>query len=130
MGLRAVVMRCPTHGNTDFIMEGRGYYRCKRCRSESVTARRRRVKAILVAEAGGRCTLCGYDRCQAALAFHHLDPSQKQLVVSANGNGLAIDILRAEAAKCVLLCANCHAEVESRVASVAGGGAPPLRSIQ
>lgn len=117
-GRHTVVMSCPAHGSAEFVIEGRGYYRCKRCRSEAVTNRRRRVKTILVAEAGGCCLLCGYDRCHAALAFHHLDPSQKRLVVSANGNGLALNALRAEEARCVLLCANCHAEVESGVVSL------------
>jgi hypothetical protein len=73
---------------------------------------------MLVAEAGGRCALCGYDRYAGALAFHHLEPAEKRLHVSADGRGVAIDALRAEARKCVLLCANCHAEVESGVASV------------
>jgi transposase/DNA-directed RNA polymerase subunit RPC12/RpoP len=106
-------MHCSVHGLTEFILEGRGYYRCAQCRSEAVTARRRRVKSVLVAEAGGRCARCGYAACQAALHFHHLDPAQKRLVVSAYGQGLGLEVLRAEAAKCVLLCANCHAEVES-----------------
>jgi transposase-like protein len=117
-GLSSVTMSCPRHGETEFSIEGRGYYRCKRCRSDAVTRRRRRVKAILVAEAGGRCTVCGYDRCVGALSFHHLDPREKLLRVSAYGNGLSLDTLRAEARKCVLLCANCHAEVENGVAAV------------
>ena len=66
----------------------------------------------MVAEAGGCCAVCGYERCLAALSFHHLDPSEKRLHVSADGRCLAIATLRAEASKCVLLCANCHAEVE------------------
>jgi len=36
-----VVMACPAHGESEFSIEGRGYYRCKRCRSEAVTNRRR-----------------------------------------------------------------------------------------
>ena len=117
-GLASVHMTCPTHGETEFLIEGRGYYRCKRCRSGAVTGRRRKVKATLVAEAGGCCALCGYDRCFAALSFHHLDPSQKRLHVSADGRCLAMETLRAEARKCVLLCANCHAEVESGTAKL------------
>ncbi len=35
--------------------------------------------------------------------------------LSARGVAYAIDTLRLEASKCVLLCANCHAEVENRV---------------
>jgi hypothetical protein len=73
---------------------------------------RRRRKAILVAEAGGRCVSCGYDRCAAALQFHHLDPKTKSFTLSMRGLTGSMDRCRAEAAKCVLLCANCHAEVE------------------
>lgn len=112
-GLVSVNMTCPAHGESEFLIEGRGYYRCKRCRSAAVTSRRRRVKATWVAEAGGCCAVCGYERCLAALSFHHLDPSHKRLHVSADGRCLAIATLSAEASKCVLLCANCHAEVES-----------------
>ena len=76
---------CRQHGMTEFWLEGRGYYRCKRCRLERVSRRRRKVKQILVAEAGGCCALCGYDRCVAALHFHHLDPSSKQFHLSMHG---------------------------------------------
>jgi transposase len=117
-GHLTVVMPCTRHGDTDFILEGRGYYRCKRCRVEAVVRRRRKVKAILVKEAGGRCCICGYDRCIGALEFHHLDPKDKRMEVSRYGVTLALDAVRAEARKCVLLCSNCHAEVENGVTSV------------
>ena len=35
------------HGETDFWLNGRGYYRCKRCRSAAVARRRRKVKESL-----------------------------------------------------------------------------------
>jgi hypothetical protein len=95
------------------VIEGRGYYRCKRCRAESVAAHRRRLKSILVQEAGGRCCLCGYDRHPRALEFHHLEPAEKRRTVSGGGVTASLEALRAEARKCVLLCANCHAEVEA-----------------
>ena len=34
-------------------------------------------------------------------------------LVSARGSGLGIATLRAEAAKCILVCSNCHALVEA-----------------
>ena len=112
--------RCPVpkHGETEFVLEGRGYYRCKRCRIDAVTQRRRKVKAILVADAGGGCAVCGYDRHLRALEFHHLDPLEKRLEINAKGVALALDTLRAEARKCVLLCSNCHAEIEAGAATV------------
>jgi hypothetical protein len=73
------------------------------------------VARILVEEAGGRCQVCGYDRCIAALQFHHIDPATKLFGLGSRGLAQALDKLRAEAAKCVLLCANCHAEVEAGV---------------
>jgi Zn finger protein HypA/HybF involved in hydrogenase expression len=115
---REIQWECLTHGLTDFILENRGAYRCKRCRSEAVSRRRRRVKEILVQEAGGRCAICGYDRCAGALEFHHLDPAQKSFGVATGGVTVAIAKLRAEAKKCVLLCATCHAEVEAGVSEV------------
>ena len=68
-----------------------------------------------MAEAGGRCRLCGYDRAVAALEFHHLDPETKRMPLSSQGVAYAIETLREEARKCVLLCGNCHAEVENGV---------------
>jgi hypothetical protein len=107
----------------------RGTYRCKLCRQEQVADRRRRVKRILVDEAGGSCALCGYDRCVAALQFHHLDPTEKCFALSSEGSTRGIDAARAEARKCVLLCGNCHAEVEAGVQLLVeaprGGFEPP-----
>jgi hypothetical protein len=83
-----------------------------------VSERRRKVKRILVEEAGGQCAICGYNRFVGALQFHHLDPLDKEFGVAQNGASIGIDRLRKEAAKCVLLCANCHVEVEAGVASL------------
>lgn len=80
-----VERRCARHGKTRFGLEGRGYYRCLLCRQERVSRWRRRVKRILVEEAGGACRLCGYNRCIAALQFHHLDRCQKEFALSAEG---------------------------------------------
>jgi transposase len=112
-GLLTVKRVCRQHGLTDFTIEGRGYYRCKRCRWEAVVRRRRKVKQILVGEAGGCCAICGYDRSVAALHFHHVDPSSKSFHLSEQGATRALAVARAEASKCVLLCSNCHAEVEN-----------------
>jgi len=117
-GLATVTMRCSRHGDTEFWLNGRGYYRCKRCRSDAVARRRRKVKTILVEEAGGACCICGYDRNMRALHFHHLEPSQKRHEINAKGVAIALEKLRVEAQKCVLLCSNCHAEVEDGIAFV------------
>lgn len=120
-----VTRQCPAHGEAEFVLrdQGRGY-RCVRCRAEQVAAWRRRVKLRLVEEAGGRCELCGYDRCPAALEFHHRQPIQKRFTLASRGLGRSLALLREEAEKCALLCSNCHAEVEAgySVCPTVGGG--------
>jgi transposase-like protein len=115
------VLTCPLHGPTRHVERDDGF-RCARCRSEHVTERRRRIKLLLIEEAGGACVLCGYDRCPGALQFHHVDPSDKAFQISAQGVTRALARAREEAGKCVLLCANCHAEVERGFADL------PVRS--
>jgi hypothetical protein len=114
-----LIRECGRHGWTAFVVSGNAKrLRCKRCRSEHVSARRRRVKAILVAEAGGCCQLCGYDRYPGALQFHHPDPTEKEFALATQGIARSLARARSEADKCVLLCANCHAEVEGGVANI------------
>jgi hypothetical protein len=117
-GLAVARLTCPTHGVTEFVIDVNGTYRCRACRVSDVVNRRRKMKRTLVAEAGGCCQLCGYDRFQGALAFHHLDPETKARTIANRGITVSIQTLRAEAHKCVLLCHNCHAEVEGGVSQV------------
>jgi hypothetical protein len=112
-GKTQVELNCPRHGPTRFFIWTEETPRCARCNSEAVANRRRRVKEILIKEAGGACRLCGYDRHPSALQFHHLDPSTKRFGLSGKGITRSISAVRREAEKCVLLCANCHAEVEA-----------------
>jgi transposase len=115
--MREVQRWCATHGVTTFVRYGPDdHLRCRLCRRQRVSDRRRRVKEILVAEAGGACNLCGYDRSIAALHFHHIDPEQKSFGLALRGVARSLERCRAEARKCVLLCANCHAEVEAGLA--------------
>jgi transposase len=114
------VHRCARHGWTLFVRTPNGPPRCRRCRANAVSRRRRVVKEALVAEFGGACQICGYDRFPGALQFHHVDPDSKRFALSDRGLARSLAKARAEAAKCVLLCANCHAEVEAGVATIAG----------
>ena len=109
-----LLRECSRHGWGPFVRVGAaGTYRCARCNTEAVSERRRRVKEILVAEAGGRCVMCGFDAYVGALQFHHRDPATKSFEVSRQGITRSLERLRSEARKCVLLCANCHAMVEA-----------------
>lgn len=104
---------CKHHGLTDYILECRGTrYRCKECRSKNVSKHRKRRKKQLIELFGGKCFICDYSRCVRALHFHHKDPATKEFSIAEAGECFSKEKLFAEAAKCVLVCANCHAEIE------------------
>jgi transposase len=114
-GMLGVKRVCPKHGRTIFVIRPDRGYRCGKCRVAAVSAWRRRVKRRLVQQAGGACKLCGYNRYAGALQFHHVDANSKEFSISRNGTTRSWAELSAEADKCALLCANCHAEVEAGV---------------
>lgn len=64
---------------------------------------------------GSGCIICGYNRCDKALEFHHKDPSIKEHIVSAFRS---IESMKAEAAKCIVLCSNCHRELHAGIISL------------
>jgi hypothetical protein len=110
----AVLRECPRHGVIAFHRYRRGdgfVYRCKRCIGEAVTRRHRRIRATLVEEAGGCCAVCGYARSSINLHFRHVDPSTKSFEMHM-GVGKSLAAFREEAKKGVLVCANCHGEIE------------------
>ena len=120
--MRNVIQKmCEVHGVTNHAEEKVGYYRCRKCKSDAVSEWRKRAKAKLVAEFGGKCQLCGYCKCQRGLQFHHIDPTQKSFGISAYGNTRRYESMREEARKCVLLCGNCHTEVEDGVTQLKVG---------
>jgi hypothetical protein len=109
------VRQCPVHGLVEFANYRNGdrtVWRCKACCANAVTRRHQKVRRILLEEAGGRCAVCGYDRCLPNLHFHHVDPGQKAFRMDM-GRGKSLAAYQAEARKCVLVCANCHGEIES-----------------
>lgn len=87
---------------------------CKECTSEQTIERMRLFKEKCVAYKGGKCFRCGYVRCIDALEFHHANPKEKDLQLSA-GKGYRFDKAKVELDKCILLCANCHREIHAEM---------------
>ena len=65
-----------------------------------------------------KCSKCGYDKCFAAIDFHHIDPSTKESNIGSlfwlKMNEKRIEELK----KCMPLCANCHREEHNGVSVV------------
>ena len=106
---------CKIHGLTNFFQRTEGWYRCGKCASDAVTQNRRRKKEKLVKLAGGKCSICGYCKYVGALDFHHIDPKNKEFALSVKGLSYSLESLIKEAKKCVLVCKNCHTEIEAGV---------------
>lgn len=91
---------------------------CKECRLEEAKERYQKNKlewyTYLKDVLHIKCEICGYDKCIAALDFHHIDPDEKDFCVSKiTGKALTKRSLKkvlTEMEKCMVLCARCHKE--------------------
>ncbi len=77
----------------------------------AVTRRRQKLRDMAREYKGGKCTICGYSKCGAALEFHHTNPKKKDFGLSVRGLTRSWTVIKKEIDKCVLVCANCHREV-------------------
>lgn len=78
---------------------------------KAVQKRRKKIRQMAIDYKGGRCQLCGYNKCSEALEFHHLDSLDKDFGISDKGYTRSWKRIKEELDKCILLCANCHREV-------------------
>lgn len=63
---------------------------------------------------GAECCVCGYNKTTWALHYHHIDPSKKVFNLSkVRSDSIPWEDIENELRKCVVLCANCHAEVHA-----------------
>ena len=76
-----------------------------------VSERRRKLKDMAIKYKGGKCEKCGYNKCNGALDFHHLNPLEKDFSISSTGTTKSFERITKELDKCILVCANCHREI-------------------
>jgi len=87
------------------------------CGSCVVTNSRRKTKQRAVEYKGGKCCLCGYNKCNSSLTFHHTNPENKKHKISTSGS-LSWKEVKRELEKCVLICSNCHGEVHEGITKI------------
>jgi DNA-binding CsgD family transcriptional regulator len=75
-----------------------------------VKTHRQRLKEKSIEYKGGCCEKCGYDRCNSALEFHHLNPNEKDFGIGSY-SVLSWEKIKLELDKCIMVCANCHREI-------------------
>ena len=90
---------------------------CYDCVSEedydNGAAVRRKVKQWALEYKGNGCSRCGYNKCTAALEFHHLDMNEKEFILSSRDIKFHWPVIQKELDKCILVCANCHRELHN-----------------
>jgi len=100
---------CEDCGRTYTPNRAKGH-RNKTCNSCLVARRRRLREEEIYKYKGNCCSICGYSRAKQALHFHHLIPKEKDFQISGNW-GMSWEKVQKELDKCILVCANCHAEI-------------------
>jgi hypothetical protein len=110
--------RCLLCGRTYLYDYRKGHTKrkCNSCRSNG-RVDRSSLKREMVEFLGGRCEVCGYDRCLRSLCFHHIDERAKRFGF-AGGHNRSRRSLWHELDKCVLLCLNCHGEVHAQLIEI------------
>lgn len=83
-------------------------------RKHQKTILRRSMKKQAIKILGGKCSICGYNKCIDALEFHHEDPNEKEFKLGS-GNTMSWKEYKDEAMKCLLVCSNCHKEIHSKL---------------
>jgi hypothetical protein len=92
---------------------------CKPCTNDQTIERQRAFKRRCVVFRGGKCEICGYDKCDGALEFHHIDPLEKDFQISKVRLKRFTESVEMELNKCIMVCSNCHKEIHWNRAPVA-----------
>ena len=95
---------------------------CKKCTTNQTIERQKALKKNAVKYKGGKCQNCGYNKCNSALEFHHVNPNEKDFSLSnVKLTSWSIKI-KQELDKCILLCSNCHREEHVKISSLGANG--------
>lgn len=106
---------------------------CRKCDMQVPRQSTPILKRLCVEYKGGKCERCGYNKCMAALDFHHLDPTTKLFNIAGKTGCLRgqtlTESLILELDKCILVCANCHREIHHQRGGVESNDEPLIAAI-
>lgn len=112
-----ITKHCKHHGDTIFkkTKRTRGeHYECIACNTKRRTNFRLTRKQYLVDLFGGKCQCCGCEKTIQVYDFHHLNPKLKKFGInSALKNSIDLNEILEELKNCIMVCANCHREIEA-----------------
>ena len=82
---------------------------------KAVAKRRKKLKQLAIEYKGGKCMACGYKKYVGALELHHKNKADKKFGIGDKGYTRSWKKVKSELDKCLLLCANCHREIEAGI---------------
>ena len=91
---------------------------CKECLKKKILATQKNLKILCVKYKGGKCCNCGYKKYLGALEFHHINPKEKDFVISQSRKKDLTPTIKKELDKCLLVCSNCHREIHAGLIDV------------
>jgi len=84
----------------------------KKVKQYSINNRLKNIDIMKQLKING-CSICGYNKCHRALDFHHVNRNDKKFNVTVTSlNSIGLEKILIEMNKCILLCSNCHDEIE------------------
>lgn len=118
--------KCNTekYDNDFYQYTNRKSYWCIDCTKQTASENYRAIKKWALEYKGGYCINCGYEKCNAALDFHHAGEKEFQISKYVKKER---STLKKELDRCVLLCRNCHREKHFELDNLVeeGGLGPP-----
>jgi hypothetical protein len=113
------VKLCSWHECNNSLTGKQKNFCSQQCKNKYYVAKRRKqLKQNAVNYKGDKCMICGYDRCIEALVFHHIDEN-KGFGIASRGYTRSWFSVKEELDKCIMVCANCHAEIHAGLHDVA-----------
>ena len=82
---------------------------------KAVAKRRRKIKLMAIEYKGGKCQVCSYNKYPGGLDLHHINPKTKDFSIGEKGYTRSWEKVKAELDKCILVCSNCHREIEAGI---------------
>tara|TARA_R110000787_G_scaffold9510_1_gene33147 strand:- start:446 stop:994 length:549 start_codon:yes stop_codon:yes gene_type:complete len=102
---------------------------CKDCNLKDRLSRQRDFKQQCVDYKGGECQCCGYNNCNHALDFHHVDPKTKSFGIAKARRTKVTKKILEELDKCILVCSNCHREIHAGYIDLSKGNISNLQEL-
>jgi formate-dependent nitrite reductase cytochrome c552 subunit len=114
---------------------GRGRHRKFETKEESIKVNQEKYKKrwmeVIFLLGADKCSKCGYEKCFAAIDFHHADPKSKDISISQlirlyKPTKEKIEKFKEdiETKRLISLCANCHREYHFEI----GGRGRPRKN--